>query len=219
MSTQQTQTQTTGRAPVIRYARPAGRGTEYRVTADGARIGYVYRNGDGDGWEAQTTTAAAADIITPAPIIGSHYRTRADAAAALVSAAAEHAASAVAGELRLSVVREATDPDGRTRYGYGITEEASSATLATGSDITTGAGGDDGPAVMLGTLATYVAAAAESYRYAGWRGENSNLFPRPVVTRADGDALSMLILECDPGMWDAEAPTDAIPYGSADRWE
>lgn len=96
-------------------------------------------------------------------------------------------------DVRLTVTRETTDPDGHTRYSYVIADHTTGEVLHTGDDITTGAWMDHGPTQALETLAAFLSAAAESYP----DGENADLFPPHICERAQmvSEELSCIIFE------------------------
>jgi hypothetical protein len=49
------------------------------------------------------------------------------------------------------------------------------------ADLKSGCGADPSETEMLETFLSFLGASAESYRYDGMKGDNSNLFPEPVV--------------------------------------
>lgn len=101
-------------------------------------------------------------------------------------------ATAGAGELTLVVWRTGITRERRTRYGYRIIERRWE---HVGDDLETGVGFDHGETYMVGALAGFLGAAAESYP----DGEHADLFPPHVVEAAhqNSDELSMLALELE----------------------
>jgi len=100
----------------------------------------------------------------------------------------------------LSVTRHGQNVEGRTVYTYEISTPVAS---ESGNDLSTGVGIDHGPLDMLGTLLSFLGAAAESYRYEmdnpGSSGENTDLFSTEIVEWAyrESDELGMLQLEIE----------------------
>lgn len=86
--------------------------------------------------------------------------------------------------------------DGRTRYRWTI--DLPDGSEHNGTDLKSGCGGGD---LQFGfeSLLSFLGAAAESWRYQGAKGENSDLFPQPVVEWAtqNSDELSMLAYEIE----------------------
>lgn len=113
-------------------------------------------------------------------------------------------ATETVGDMRLSVTRGPVDAEGRTQYFYSVSVGDN---MAMGSDLYSGVGMDHGPRDMLGTLATFLSAAAESYAYAMRQSvslgdtENGTLFPEWIVEAAYiySDELSMLAHDIEEG--------------------
>lgn len=86
--------------------------------------------------------------------------------------------------------------DGSTRYRWTI--DLPDGSEHSGTDLKSGCGGGD---LQSGfeSLLNFLGAAAESWRYRGTEGENSDLFPQPVVEWAaqNSDELSMLACEIE----------------------
>lgn len=112
----------------------------------------------------------------------------------------ENYAAVLVGGAQVSVMRGQVDDEGRTTYCYRI---RSTAINDTGCDLHTGVGMDHGPVAMLGSLLSFLGAAAESYAYSmrnnGEPGDNAALFPEAVNAWAYmwGDELTMLQLEIE----------------------
>lgn len=112
----------------------------------------------------------------------------------------ENYAAVIVGDGQVSVMRSGgIDEEGRTTYTYLIRHAQGH---HTGADLHTGAGIDHGPAAMLGSLLSFLGAAAESYAHqmrTKEPGENSAMFPAEVNAWAYmwGDELSMLQLEIE----------------------
>jgi len=110
---------------------------------------------------------------------------------------AESTAAETIGDLRIAVTRDSLDSEGRTDYFYII---RAGDNFHYGNDLKTGVGFDHGPRAMLGTLASFLSAAAESYAYAMRASvgldetENGTLFPEWVTEAAYiyADELDML---------------------------
>lgn len=73
---------------------------------------------------------------------------------------------------------------GRVRYEW-IIDNSDGKEIArsegNGGHIYSGVGSDVDYKEAMGSLLSFLTAAVESYQYAGWEGENANLFSRPVV--------------------------------------
>lgn len=101
------------------------------------------------------------------------------------------------GQLLYSISIEQTDETDRRgkplwRWFIDIDSNEYSATdLAGGGDART----------MLGSLLSFLLAAVESYQHSGMEGENSDLFPKPVLTWAleYHSELQTLALELEEG--------------------
>lgn len=65
------------------------------------------------------------------------------------------------------------------------------------ADLESGCGAEPSETEMLETLLSFLAAAAESYRYGGMEGENSHLFPEPVVKWASENSDEIGCAQCD----------------------
>lgn len=83
----------------------------------------------------------------------------------------------------------------RTRYRWFIDLPGQE---FTGDDLQSGCQGGD-LREGLGSLLSFLGAAAESYRYAGADGENANLFPLPAVEWAaqNSDEIGMAQIEVE----------------------
>lgn len=97
------------------------------------------------------------------------------------------------------------DPHGedRTTYAYNIRRPFRTGTLTeTGRDLRTGVGKVGTAREMLGSLLSFLGAAAESYAHSGPfdMSENGDLFSAPIVEWAHqcSDELSMLQFEIEP---------------------
>jgi hypothetical protein len=79
--------------------------------------------------------------------------------------------------------------DNRSIFEWAITIDE---VVYSEADLKSGCGADPSETEMLETLLSFLGAAAESYRYDGMEGENSQLFPEPVVKWAaeHEDAIS-----------------------------
>ena len=84
--------------------------------------------------------------------------------------------------------------DGRVRYRWTI--DLPDGSSHSGDDLQSGCGGGS---LQEGfeSLLSFLSAAAESWRYAGSNGENSDLFPRPVVKWAAQNSDEIGMLECE----------------------
>jgi hypothetical protein len=121
------------------------------------------------------------------------------AGASFTASTADQKTGADEHDVRLTVSRVRTDPDGRGVYACTIADHHSGAQLYRSEDLFTGCYMDHGPRFALGQFAGFLAAAAESYAYAGEDGENAGMYPLPVVQRAQlvADELSMLTWDCE----------------------
>lgn len=96
--------------------------------------------------------------------------------------------------------------EGRQRYKWTI--DLPDGSEFSGSDLKSGCGGGS---LQSGfeSLLSFLGAAAESWRYRGAEGENSDLFPQAVVEWAaqNSDEISLLQLEMSetPGLIDEES--------------
>lgn len=100
------------------------------------------------------------------------------------------------GDVFISIDYAGETRDGRTRYRYHI--DLPNGKEHTGTDLKSGCGGGDLQAGME-SLLSFLSAAAESYRYSGMDGENSDLFPEFICQWAsdNSDAISMLAIELE----------------------
>jgi hypothetical protein len=64
-------------------------------------------------------------------------------------------------------------------------------------DLQSGCGAEPSETEMLETLLAFLGSAAESYRYDGLEGENSHLFPEPVVEWASEHIDEISGAQCD----------------------
>jgi hypothetical protein len=64
------------------------------------------------------------------------------------------------------------------------------------ADLKSGCGAEPSETEMLETLLAFLGAAAESYRYDGMEGENSHLFPEPVVKWASDNEDEISYVQC-----------------------
>lgn len=99
------------------------------------------------------------------------------------------------GDTEISIGYAGETSDGRTRYEYYIDSEAFNHHA---KDLKSGCGGgslQEG----LESLLSFLGAAAESWRYSGKDGENSDLFPEAVCEWAaqNSDEISMLAIELE----------------------
>lgn len=79
------------------------------------------------------------------------------------------------------------------------------------ADLKSGCGAEPSETEMLETLLAFLGAAAESYRYDGMEGENSHLFPEPVVKWASEnlDEISARQYEIEEDLEQAKKARDA----------
>lgn len=100
------------------------------------------------------------------------------------------------GKAFISIADGERNQEGRTQYGVFIDLPDGSEHEVT--DLRSGCQGGDLQEGMS-SLLSFLGAAAESYRYAGMDGENSDLFPKPVTEWAyeNSDEISMLALEIE----------------------
>jgi len=129
-----------------------------------------------------------------------------------VSALAAHAAhicpttgdvtaTATINEMTLTLTQHELDAEGRMQYRYSVAIlDTYGRRVHYGSDLHSGVGNDRGARAMLGTLATFLSAAGESYAYAMQNSigldetENGTLFPEWIAEAAYiyADELDML---------------------------
>ena len=97
------------------------------------------------------------------------------------------------GTATISIEDRGYTSSGRTRWGYYID-------LADreheGNDMTSGVGGGTLQEGM-GSLLSFLGAAAESYNYNGMEGENSDLFPEWVTKWASENSDEISMLQCE----------------------
>ncbi len=94
---------------------------------------------------------------------------------------------------------EHRDAEGRVVYRY-VVEDVDGTVLADGTDLSSGVGADTDYVATMGTLISFLTAAAESADYAdgtGGHGENADLFPAACVQWAQQhtDELEMSALD------------------------